>query len=406
MLEGEGKTVRVIAGSFLGATAPVQTCSELFYADAELAAGYLYSESVIQDGAQIASIAPCAGTDSAIRVHLIGPAPDLAPLQRLGTLNSSCGLCGKSSQDVLSTLVTARTVQGTGCIESAVLRTLPLSLRAAQPVIVAELGDRHPYAQQVTNTLAGRLGGSETLVERLALRGWLVAGSTALYGATHTHTLQCVANEAYLLAALGRVDEAIAGFERAIDGLVAGPWPGQAANLLPPLARLWALQGAPERTAARERLVLAHAPGSRWTVREVFFGRAPEVAARYAARVLEHAAVHFPGLREAVLAGRGGPAIALAGGEASSAAAFMAGTITPFVRGPEPRPLCATLGAWETFDRRRSCRAPWPCTRPASTPRPTPCTARSSTRCPSTGTRCTWPACSPTRPASRSARWR
>ena len=163
-------------------------------------------------------------------------------------------------------------------------------LRAAQPVIVAELGDRHPYAQQVTNTLAGRLDGSETLVERLALRSWLVAGSTALYGATHTHTLQCVATEAYLLAALGRVDEAIAGFERAIDGLVAGPWPGQAANLLPPLARLWALQGAPERTAAREQLVLAHAPGSRWTVREVFFGRAPEVAARSAAAFM--GAVH------------------------------------------------------------------------------------------------------------------
>lgn len=113
--------------------------------DAELAAGYLYSESVIQNGAQIASIAPCAGTDSAIRVHLIGPAPDLAPLQRLGTLNSSCGLCGKSSQDVLSTLVTARTVQGTGCIESAVLRTLPLSLRAAQPVF-ARTGGLHGVA--------------------------------------------------------------------------------------------------------------------------------------------------------------------------------------------------------------------------------------------------------------------
>lgn len=39
LVEGEGKRVRVIAGSFLGATAPVQTCSELFYADAELAAG-------------------------------------------------------------------------------------------------------------------------------------------------------------------------------------------------------------------------------------------------------------------------------------------------------------------------------------------------------------------------------
>ena len=39
LLEGEGKTVRVIAGSLYGRTAPVQTFSDLFYADAILAPG-------------------------------------------------------------------------------------------------------------------------------------------------------------------------------------------------------------------------------------------------------------------------------------------------------------------------------------------------------------------------------
>ena len=38
-LAGEGKRVRVIAGTFLGGTAPVRTCSELFYADAMLEPG-------------------------------------------------------------------------------------------------------------------------------------------------------------------------------------------------------------------------------------------------------------------------------------------------------------------------------------------------------------------------------
>jgi redox-sensitive bicupin YhaK (pirin superfamily) len=39
LLEGEGKSVRVIAGSLYGRTAPVQTFSDLFYADAVLAPG-------------------------------------------------------------------------------------------------------------------------------------------------------------------------------------------------------------------------------------------------------------------------------------------------------------------------------------------------------------------------------
>ncbi|WP_207460509.1 pirin family protein [Azospirillum sp. SYSU D00513] len=39
VLEGEGKTVKVIAGSILGATSPVRTSSPMFYADAILRAG-------------------------------------------------------------------------------------------------------------------------------------------------------------------------------------------------------------------------------------------------------------------------------------------------------------------------------------------------------------------------------
>ena len=39
LIEGEGKRVRVIAGSLFGETAPVRTFSEMFYADVELTAG-------------------------------------------------------------------------------------------------------------------------------------------------------------------------------------------------------------------------------------------------------------------------------------------------------------------------------------------------------------------------------
>ena len=41
LIEGEGKRVRVIAGSLLGAASPVRTCSALFYADAALEPGAL-----------------------------------------------------------------------------------------------------------------------------------------------------------------------------------------------------------------------------------------------------------------------------------------------------------------------------------------------------------------------------
>src|SRR4029077_7984066 len=39
LVSGEGKTVRVVAGSILGKTSPVKTSSPMFYADVALSAG-------------------------------------------------------------------------------------------------------------------------------------------------------------------------------------------------------------------------------------------------------------------------------------------------------------------------------------------------------------------------------
>jgi hypothetical protein len=179
-------------------------------------------------------------------------------------------------------------------------------LLRAQPVIVAELGEDHPYAHQVTGTLLGRVSGPETLAMRFALRTWLLERSISLYGATHTKTAQCRGEHAYFLAALGRGPDAMDAFERAIDDLLNGPWPDQAAPLLTRLAQLARAAGDPQRTAPRERAILARAPHSAWTVREVFFRRDPSAARRFNAEALQRGAPEFPQLfaaAEAAIAG-------------------------------------------------------------------------------------------------------
>lgn len=166
-------------------------------------------------------------------------------------------------------------------------------VRAARPVIVEELGALHPYAQQVTNTLAGRLGGAATLAERVTLRRWLVAGREALFGRTHTCTLQHLGDLAYLLAAADDREGAMAAFEEAIDGLVLGPWPHEAARLLDRLGDLCREVGTPERTRLRERRLLAASPSSEPYVRDVFFRRVPAAAQHFNAEALRHGAMHL-----------------------------------------------------------------------------------------------------------------
>jgi FdhD protein len=76
--------------------------------DDELAAGFLFSESIIRQASDIASIEPCgppapdSGNHNVVRVEL-GPdvSVDLGRLQRHFYTSSSCGVCGKTSLDAL-----------------------------------------------------------------------------------------------------------------------------------------------------------------------------------------------------------------------------------------------------------------------------------------------------------------
>jgi len=76
--------------------------------DHELAAGFLYGESIIRRASDIASIEDCgpvaadAGQHNVVRVELRpGVEVDLGRLQRHFYTSSSCGVCGKASLDAL-----------------------------------------------------------------------------------------------------------------------------------------------------------------------------------------------------------------------------------------------------------------------------------------------------------------
>jgi FdhD protein len=108
--------------------------------DAELVAGYLYAEAVLSNPAQIVQIGACAGNPNAVRIDLDGPAPNLDSLQRAGTMNSSCGVCGKTSLEAVTASSQSRRVSGGKRVDAAVLRRLPQGLRAAQTLFAATGG--------------------------------------------------------------------------------------------------------------------------------------------------------------------------------------------------------------------------------------------------------------------------
>lgn len=108
--------------------------------DAELVAGYLYAEAVLTDATQIVQIVACAGNANAIRIVLDGPVPNLDSLQRAGTMNSSCGVCGKTSLAAVTASSQSRRVSGSARVDAAVLQQLPQRLRAAQALFAVTGG--------------------------------------------------------------------------------------------------------------------------------------------------------------------------------------------------------------------------------------------------------------------------
>jgi FdhD protein len=101
--------------------------------DAELAAGFLFSEGILQRASQISSIK--AGPRNIITLTLAGDADiDLDRLERHFYLTSSCGVCGKASIEALENIGCPTLPRGRPRIEPGVIHKLPEILRAKQMV--------------------------------------------------------------------------------------------------------------------------------------------------------------------------------------------------------------------------------------------------------------------------------
>jgi FdhD protein len=107
--------------------------------DTELAAGFLFTEGLVQGRAQIIALEPHQGDSDANRANVIGAelspesVPDFDKMRRHFFASSSCGICGKASIDA----VRARTLEPPNPrfrLSPEVLVRLPDFLRESQAV--------------------------------------------------------------------------------------------------------------------------------------------------------------------------------------------------------------------------------------------------------------------------------
>ena len=107
--------------------------------DFDLAAGFLFTEGIVESAEQIRDIRHCggmsSGQDNVVKVELAaGVQIDFERLQRHFYTSSSCGVCGKTSIEALQMTACPVLSQSGFQIAAAVIHTLPEKLRAAQSV--------------------------------------------------------------------------------------------------------------------------------------------------------------------------------------------------------------------------------------------------------------------------------
>lgn len=161
--------------------------------DAELALGFLFSESIVRDNADISFVKPCgppapdSGSHNVVRVELeSGVDVDIGRLQRHFYTTSSCGVCGKTSLDALRVTGATRLDIGDARFDKAMLTTLPDKLRATQKIF-EETGGLHAAAAfdtsgelLVTQEDVGRHNAVDKVIGTLLSQGRLPANELGL----------------------------------------------------------------------------------------------------------------------------------------------------------------------------------------------------------------------------------
>jgi FdhD protein len=161
--------------------------------DHELAAGFLFGESIVHRADDISSIdhceppAPDSGNHNVLRVELDPDVEvDLGRLQRHFYTTSSCGVCGKTSLDALRTIGVESLGDNSTSFGMATLTGIPDKLRSAQ-VTFDETGGLHAAAAfesagnlLVTMEDVGRHNAVDKVIGSLFLQGRLPGAELGL----------------------------------------------------------------------------------------------------------------------------------------------------------------------------------------------------------------------------------
>lgn len=107
--------------------------------DFELAAGFLFTEGVVNDPAAVSGVRYCRSVEpqeyNVVTASLSDPAAfDPASLARNFYVTSSCGVCGKASLEAVEVMGCRPVAGGTLSIDEAEVRALPGKLREAQRI--------------------------------------------------------------------------------------------------------------------------------------------------------------------------------------------------------------------------------------------------------------------------------
>lgn len=154
--------------------------------DAELAAGFLFTESIIASGNDISAIEH-SGNQNIIRVDLAPHVEvDFARLQRHFYTTSSCGVCGKSSLDALRNVGAMPCDSADGRFSKDVLIRMPDVLRARQRTF-DRTGGLHAAAAftsqgeiVVVHEDVGRHNAVDKVIGSLLMKGLLPASELGL----------------------------------------------------------------------------------------------------------------------------------------------------------------------------------------------------------------------------------